>query len=462
MTMRLGGIASGWDTESIISTMLEAERIPAARLETQNQYLNFKHRAWNELDASFTKLQRTTQSLNSFTTWTQMRADSSDRTALTATTDRFAATGSYAFTNVNMARAHRIAADAQADISSELGYDGNFTIGGKVVEVKSEDSLSKIRDAINAAMVDADADQKVVASIIDTTLVIERRATGSGQINISDDSSGILLGLGIVTDSPELTVANELQAGRSFSALVNGVAIERQSNTGITDVIAGVTLNFRSEDDSTLDVDRDTDTIRSLIDSFISQYNETMALAADYSKVEMTDTSASLANAEVDSVGILQGNLLLSQLQSRSRALITTQDNSGGLDPMFNTLSTIGIWTNGRDNKLEIVNEEALNNALTNNFEKVDDLFRSYQGGVLRNLNTYLTSVVNPIDGSIVSSKKSLETTIKRNEKDIDRIDNRLADMETMLWEKFARMEQAMAQSSSQTGMIMAMLTAKK
>lgn len=109
---------------------------------------------------------------------------------------------------------------------------------------------------------------KITASIIDTTLVVKRAMTGSTEIIVDNDLDGILQSLGVWGDPPFQRLYKML---RGLSAAVNEVSIGGSSNVNLTNVIKGVTLNFKNECTSILEVDKNVDTFKT---AFEDSYNE--------------------------------------------------------------------------------------------------------------------------------------------------------------------------------------------
>ncbi len=446
--IRLGGLASGLDTAAIIEAVLTAERTPAIRLENEIVIDEVKLSAFNDLDIAVTDLRSKTQKLDSFLTWQQMNATSSDDTKLTASASFSAAEATYSINVSQTAKSHTISSDAQASTSTALGLTGDFTVGGEVISVAATDTLDDIRQNINEAGINMDDDERVVASIIDTTLVLEREKTGDTDMTISDGTGSILDALGIFQAGG---IKNELQTSEDLAATINNVPITSASNTGVTGKIGGVTLNFVEDGQSTLSVKHDTETVKSLITEFIDTYNSTLELIDNQNRVVLNGVGE-----EINEIGILQGENLLSEIQIKTRSLVTRrEDNPGFLDQDFNSLEKIGIWTDGRTNRLKIVDEEKFEQALTSNFEEVEDLFRDSQGGIISQLDDYLVSLNDPIDGSITNRTGSLTTSISDKQSRVDDIDRRIANLETDMFEQFARMENAIAEINAQSAFVL-------
>jgi flagellar hook-associated protein 2 len=459
MVMRVGGMASGIDTESIIGVLLDAEKVSINRWEERIEDNEDKYLAWTELEGKISDLRSVVSDLKSYTTWNQYSAMSSDEDVFTSSASLSASKGTYSIDVRQLAQNQRIASDAQTDTTSALNLSGNFTIGGETVSVTTDQSLEDIRDAINTAALDMDADEQVQSYLIGNSLVIERVKTGDTDIDISETSvvsgdNDVLRSLGLLSGNAAdtgtfSTVKNETQTSEDLDVRINGVQYTGSSNSDVTDAISGVTLNFKSESTATLTVGADTDTIKSYIEDFVEKYNDTMKLAK-------TQGSANLDDAgDVSTFGLLQGDLLLADINVKMRSLLSQQiDDPSVADPDFNSLYTIGVWFNSESNELSI-DEEKLDEALDNNLDEVEYLFRAYgtdqsDGGVIRQLDNYIDSLLDPIDGRITNKEERLETDISDLEQRINDKNAWLVDYEAELWEHFARMEEAVSSINSQ------------
>jgi len=441
MVIRMGGLGTGNDTAKMIEAILEAERIPVTRLQDDIAQEEEKLAAWNDLDTSFDSLYTKTHDLTSYLTWQQKNASSDDSTIATASATGSAVTAAYAVDVTQLAKAHRIASDSQASADTALGLTGDFVLNGETVTVASTDSLEDIRDSINSASLDMT--DKVTATIIDTTLVIERQNTGTTSMTMTDGTNNIGQTLGIL--SAPTTFQNVKQVPLGLSVDINSVTVTREANTGLTDIVDGITFNFKAEDTTTLTIERDTASIKSAFEDFVESYNDAMEIIEENTKVVLGSSEAS-----VSSTGVLQGDPVVSSIAIKTRALITSSGQPD-LPPPFDTLQSIGIWTEGQSNRLAIVDEERLDDVLENNFEEVEDLIRDFDGGRFQEFDNFLDSVRSPIDGTISRRLESLESSIDAKEDKILDLEFFLLNKETELWEHFSVMESTVASISSQT-----------
>lgn len=449
--MRITGFAEGFDTQAMVSALMGVARTQQQRFDSMAYEQEQKLSAWNSVQSTVGNLRAKVQQVTSLSSWRQMVATSSDESVLTLKAESGAANGSYDIEVSKLAKAHRIAGEAQADTTSALGLSGTFTLGGQQIAVEADASLRDIRDAINLAagsMADAD---RVRATIVDTTLVLQRESTGATGIAFSDDDGDVLEALGFLDAGK--AIQHELVAPQDLAAKVMGIDIARSSNT-VSDVITGATLTVRSEGTSQFTIGRDTGTIRSLINDFIGAYNTTM------SALESRSNAPKEANSGAS--GLLQGDSLLRSIQSRSRSLLTATDDSGTLEPAFSSLRKIGIWTSGKENRLGITDSQAFEDALQNNLDEVEELFRDSGAGVLSKFRDYLDGLTSAVDGTIPRRQATIKQSIANYDKKIAGMERSLAAYEKQLWEQFTTMETAIARLQQQGAYVTSFFETKK
>jgi len=135
------------------------------------------------------------------------------------------------------------------------------------------DSLQAIATAINdeATLQGSTVTASVVTEEVDGETVYRLEITGDDSVSFTDDNN-VLQSLQIL----QADFADEVQVGQDAAFSVNGVDITRSSNL-VLDVIDGVTLLLNSADPGTpvtLNIQRDTSSAVSALQSFVDGYNE--------------------------------------------------------------------------------------------------------------------------------------------------------------------------------------------
>lgn len=236
-----------------------------------------------------------------------------------------AALGSYDLTVEQLAQAHKVAGSVVSSDSTELDYDGEFTIGlsggdTATITVDSDMTLEDIVDAIN----NSTDTTKVSASIIQISdseyeLVLSATETGSDITYSSTSGDDILNKLGVTDTSGSFT--DVLQTSQDAIITLDGVEITRDTNE-IDDVLDGVTINLlQTSDDATLtvDIETDTDTIETYIEDLVTSYNSIREFI-------LTQQETSSDGTASDDAVLFGDSTLRSIMNSVYAALTTTVD----------------------------------------------------------------------------------------------------------------------------------------
>jgi flagellar hook-associated protein 2 len=266
----------------------------------------------------------------------------------------------------------------------------NYVAQGAHIKIESTDSLNNIASKINDAQF-AESDS-VAATIVDRQLVISSTSTGTAYAleatnvidNGSGGTSGVLHSLGLLADGSTGFKYGAVQAAENASFWVNGIHVTRSSNSGLTDVISGVTLNLDVDAagrSATLTVNKDLTSARAVIDDFASKFNslqtyleQKTAVTRNSNGTGVTYTRGTLADDSIFSE--LRANLFSIYMQDYS--------NSGA----YNNLHQIGISI---DDNLQItVNDTAkLESALSSNLDSVESLMDGVMGKIDQTLGRF-------------------------------------------------------------------------
>lgn len=146
----------------------------------------------------------------------------------------------------------------------------NYTAQGASLAIAASDSLSDIVSKVNSASYAVG--QGVQASIVDNQLILSALQSGSTHSVVA--GGDVLKSLGILTDLGGFK--NLMQPGANSSFYVNDLLVERSSNTGLTDVISGVTLNLASDaqgKSATMLIAGDSTPQKNVLNDFLTKFN---------------------------------------------------------------------------------------------------------------------------------------------------------------------------------------------
>jgi len=373
--MATGAVSgSGLDVNAIVSQLMTLEKRPLTVLTQRETQVTARITALSRVQGGVSALQNAAASLAKTTTFSAMRSSvSGDGLTAAVTNSTAAAAGTYQVKVNSLASSHALASQVFA-ASDQVGT-GSLTIqfgsvsgstftpatGSSATPISitsSNNTLAGIRDAINAAKVGVTA--SVVSDNAGSRLSLIANDTGLAntiRVAVDDSSDGSNTnnqGLSRLSFDPTITLSpgNETGNGRQMlqtrapvdaSYEVNGLALTSSSNK-VTTAISGVTLDLKLASASavnTINVERDTLSIRMAVDSFIKAYNDVDRVMRDVTAYDPANRKGA----------VLNGDSAVRSVQSQLRTLLGSQMSAGTGD--FSTLSAVGIEV-GKDGSLSL------------------------------------------------------------------------------------------------------------
>lgn len=463
MTISFGGLATGLDTESMIQSLMDIERQPEVRLESDKVYFNNRLSAYSDFNSTLTSLLSKAGSLDSASELQPQEATLSKDDFFSATASSTATAGTYQLKAFSLAQIEKQVSDEGqfADKSTTLYKTGTLvvTANGKSTNVTIDaenNTLAGIAQAIN------DADTGVTATIISDgatsnpyRLVLtadsipgtlpdydgadDIAGNGDDETDVSLDTSGLDSEGGAVFN-PTFSVVQEAQQAH---IQVDTVDIYSTSNT-FTEAISGVTLTLDAADNAatstTLSVKLDKGELQGNISSFVSEYNKVMNYITSQSTYGNTEA------------GILSGDASLRQIKGRLQSLLTTQIKGSG---SINTLAELGLATQ-KDGTIKI-NDSTLSAAIDEDLDSVVKLLAGEGSGataidgIVTKFSDYLTDITSPTGGFLAGRQASNTSTIKRIDSSIEHLEQRLEKREESLRRQFNALEQLISTFNSQS-----------
>ena len=348
-----------------------------------------------------------------------------------------------------------------------------FTINGQAFEFGRGTTISKIISQVNN---NTKAGVTLSYSSVSDKFTITSNAEGAGDnIQISQEQGNLLTSMGLLDESGDFYTGGKTD-GVNAILEVNGQQIVRDSNTIEVD---GVKITLKETSSSAIDIElkNDASSLKESIQKFVDDYNAMVSLASgltaekvysdyaplsDEQKAEMTETQIKDWEAKAKS-GVLRADRILISLTSKLQSTLLGSNVNGF------SLFSMGITTGGYgcDGNLKI-NETKLDEALANNADQVRDLFTDANGlGNKMNtlIDTYISTSGNKGQRGILIEAAGMESTrsetensiydsIKRTNKLIDTLQDRLESQEATLWKRFTAMETALEKLNSQSAIL--------
>jgi len=427
MSITFGGLASGLDTNSIISELMSLEKRPLTRMETDKSYLTNRLKAFSDFESKLKAFQSKLEDLDTTKEVFSFAAKTSSEEFFSISDTSSAVPGSFQVEVENLAQQQKDVSQGYASKSDASFGTGTITINGVDIAYDG-DSLSTLMDKINAAN-SGDTATGVSASIINDGV------TGYRMVLTGDDSSQTF------TASVNETVAgtyaaptfSNTQTAQQASILVDGIQIKSNTNT-FEDAIPGVTLTLNKPNDvgvkTAVDVSVDKDGIKSKVEDFVDAYNDVVKFIADQSDADWGRDPG------------------FSTTKRRLQSLLVT--NVGGTGSLQN-LAQLGITTE-RDGTLTL-NSSKLTDAIDNDLDGLGKLFAGETGndGIIEKFKTYIDGVVDSDNGLYASKKTTTDSSIRRLDRNIENMQTRLDKRESMLRKQFDALEQLMSTLNAQS-----------
>ncbi len=430
MSITFSGLASGIDTESIITELMAIERYPIDRLENDKSYYQSRLEAFSQLDEKLKGFLDKAEAIDTQIELNSPAVSSSSEANFAATATGRAQLGSYQVSVVALARQQKDVSQGYADKAAALGTgDITLTVGGTPATITIDDtnnSLEGIAGAIN------DADLGVTAAIINDGTDSPYRLVLSGA-TVTDEFSFDAASL---SGGPTMT---NTQAAQQAHIVIDGIDIYSDSNR-VDSSIPGLTLDLLQADETvstTINVSSDQEATTTKIQEFVDAYNEIMTFIAEQKDADWGNDSA------------------FRSVKRRLQDLLVTPQSTGGA---FATLSQLGFETQ-RDGTVTL-NSSRLTTALSDDYSGVIGLFAGdgTTEGISSQFAGYLEQVTDSAVGIYAARKESTDSNIRRIDQRILNLEARMDQKESTLRAQFSAMEELVSGLNSQGDYVLAQL----
>lgn len=489
MPIRLSGMNSGLDTDSIVTELVKAKSEKKNKLIKAQTKLEWKQDAWKELNSKVYALYSKTLS--------NMRLSSDYAKRTTKLSDPTAAsiiTGSNAVKGTQTLQVEELAATAYLtgdEIKMNNGSDkvtsttklselkgvsisGNdelkVTVGGteSKLKVSADTTIADVTKWLNEAGLNASFDEK------NQRFFVSAKESGSaGDFTIANSSGDLLKSLGL--DTAQLGNGAKMD-GTDAKIILNGAVFTSSSNTfeinGLT-----ITATAKTANPITITTDDDTQGIYDMVKNFFKEYNAVInemdsLYNADSSKgyEPLTDDEKdAMSEKEIEKweekikSSILRKDSTLSTVASAMKQIMLQGVEMSDGSRMY--LSEFGINTLGYFNAAEnernayhidgdtddssvSANADKLKTAIANNPEQVTEFFMQLS----RNLYEKLGDLMKGTEYSsafTLYDDKAMKSEYDGYKDKIAKQEKLIAAYEDRYYKQFTRMETALAKLQS-------------
>lgn len=511
MAFRIGGLASGMDTDTIVSKLMKAERIPLDKLVQKRQTTIWQRESYLELNSKMYDYRN-----NKLFEFKKESTLSAKKVDLSGETDAVSAraTGTATTGTLNV-KVNVVAESAMKWSESDFRLDNTFSSSATLESQESKLNLSggtfsqneytfKINNKSITVDVTKDSLDSVISKINGSDANVTAYYSG-GKISLTSKTTGLINGDGFIkleddTSASFLTDALNLNlignttgpggdASRGVNAdiVVNGLQTVSETNT-ITVNGVELTVKKQSATSTTVNVSTDTDKIIESIKGFVSNYNDILKTLqdkvaesryrdfqplTDEQKEDMKEDDIDRWEEKAKS-GLLRNDSIISQAINEMRSAISARVDTG--NSKYTSLSSIGIETGlyVEKGKLYLKDESKLRAALEDDPEAVMALFTANgesgsNGGDVgiaeRIYNTFDKALKGIKDkagvSSILSDSSLLGKQMGQLGEQIDAFNDRLTGIEDRYYRQFAAMEHAINNLNSQSASFLQSLAPK-
>jgi flagellar hook-associated protein 2 len=418
-SINFGGLASGIDTESIVDALMEIEKQPLKRLESDQEYFSSRQDAFNTLDTKLKTLLAKFEAIDSSSEVRAYSAKAASEEFFSVSASGSALPGSYNIEVQSLAKQQKDVSDGTYESRSEANFiSGTLTIGTTDIIIDN-DSLDSLIDKINEANTGDNA-TGVAASII-------QDGTGFRLVLTGEDASNAFTASvtgGTTANGYDALAFSTTQTQSLASIVVDGITITSGSNV-FEDAIPGVSLSVNkihptAGDTTVMSVSEDVNTVKTRIKDMVTAFNAVITNISDQSDSDWGRDSG------------------LMSVKRNLQKMLTSPIATGG---NLTTLSQLGLKTQ-KDGTLTIDNT-MLEEAISTNMNDMDKLLAGGDGfeGIATIFTSYLESTTDRADGLAATRQTSTDRTQKTIAANIVKMEARLEKREALLRAQFDAME---------------------
>jgi len=437
-----GSTSSGIDVTSAVSQILQADRAPEQRWQSQQQTIAQQTSALNQLNSSAAALSDSLDVLQDPAGALMAGSISStDPSLVTATAAAGTAAGTHLVVVQNLATTAAWYSDAVASSTT------SFTPGSFDLTVGSGNSLQTATIAVGSGV---NSPNDLVSQInglnLGVTASLVSDANGV-RVAIVANSSGSASDFSIqpTLNTSSSSMFTRAATGTNASLEVDGVPISSATNT-VTGVVTGVTLNLNGQAPGTevvLSVGTNTSAAAQAINTFVSDYNTLVGQVNSQFAYDATNQTS----------GPLSGDSTVRLLQS---ALLAAPSYSAGSDAI-STLGALGITMN--DDGSLTVDSGVLSSALQNNSPAVRSFMQgTSMNGFVASVKTALAMFTDPSQGAFTVDLQSLSAENTDLQNEINNYEDYLSTVQTNLTNEYNQANILLLQLPQQQKAIDAML----
>ncbi|WP_342308134.1 flagellar filament capping protein FliD [Pseudomonas fluorescens] len=453
------GVGSGFDTQAIVKSLVDAERAPKqSQINTQSQKATTQLSSIGKIQAALDAFRGALTSMGTDNSFSGLTGTSSDEKVATMTANQGAANGSFSLIVNQLAMPSKLSTKTFAGGQSTVVNAGTtattltITQSGKNFDlsVPAGATLQQVRDSINSTFGTAGLSANILTDSTGSRLILTSSNGGVGSDLTMSGNSGIDTGYTVV--SPP----------QNAKYTIDGIAAESKSNS-ITDAVSGVSIKLLSQSPTvtandpnttdplrtamTISVTTSATALKSGVKGFVDSYNALLKAMNAETKVTKDAAGNSIP-------ATLTGDSTMRTLQSAIRNEFNALSGNGTLK----SLAQFGVTTDQDTGALSIDSKQ-WDKAVLTNAADINSIF-SGKTGLLARLTAATDAYAKPSTGILATRTTSLADSLKDLTKQQTDLDDRLTTMQDALTRKYTAMDTLVAQLRQQSTSILGTLNA--
>lgn len=516
MPIRMSGLASGMDTESMIKEMMTAQRTKATKIENNITKLEWKQEKWKTLNSKiysfYTDTLSKTKMQGSFMT---KKAASSNESKIEVSAGASVPEGSHSVKIKSVASTQFVTGVRPPELSESATYDtklsalnlnpvegASITIDAgkqsKVLEITADTTIADVVSAMQEAGLNASYDTTQQRFFIsskasgienafsikstDTAKPVDLTKLGLSEITFTRDEANnkvdVTAGSGVTVVEPKDAII-----------IYNGAEIRSSSNSisanGLNLTVKNVTGGLDNTDPSddeiiNISITKDTQAVYDMIKGFVKSYNEVLKelntaynadrakgydpLTDEQKKVMSEDDIKKWESKIKDS--LLRRDGITSSVINAMRGITAVKINQEG---KTYSLASFGITSveytekgllhiyGDKEDSLVNSKEDKLMKALNENPEAVMKVFNEFSGKLYNTMTEQMKST--PISSALTFyNDKEMKDTLDDYKDALKYQEKRLTKIENRYYKQFTAMEKMMSQMNSKSSSLSSLL----
>lgn len=502
--LRMTGLASGMDTQSIVEQLVEVKSYKKTDLKNEQTKLGWKQEAWKDLNKkmySFYTNKLGEMRFESF--FNKKSASIVDSSIAKVSAEGSAVNGTQSLAVKQLAKTHYITSkeygnnitgqSTVAEAIPGMEIPKKLSVNGKTIEITDKTTMNELAEGFASAGLNASFDNST------HRLFISAKESGeAGRFEIKQlDGEGNAVDAADLLETMGLSEAGGASVieGQDAKVILNNA--EFTSNTNNFNInglsITATKVSEKLSDDpskndyvtTNVSVDTDVDGIYDAIKDFFKEYNE---LINEMSRLYNADSARDYKVLSEEEKDAMSDEEVEKWEKTIKDSLLRRDDNLGTALEMFKTgmlasydikgttfsLSSFGMgaisYFEAADNEKYAIHidgdkddsntasqKDKLRNAIANDLDSVKSFFSKMSGDLYKTMTKQMASTEYRSVYSMYDDK-ALQSEYDKYTKDIAKEEEKLSDYEDKWYDKFSKMESAMEKVNSKSTAISSLL----